>query len=157
MTSRNLMITFVLGGIWHGAGWTFIMWGFLHGVALVGHRIYSKAGLTMPDWLGVAITFFFVNLTWVFFRSPSWRDAMHMLAAMFGAGKVNSDFVLINDFYFAPLWILSVFLLVGKNSNELTADFKTERNHAWKTVGLIVVNLIFLNSLLNQEFLYFDF
>ncbi len=157
ITWRNLMITFVLGGIWHGAGWTFIVWGTLHGVALVVHRIYNKAGYSMPDWVGIILTFFYVNITWVFFRSPSWTDAMNMLRAMFGMQHGSPDFTLINDFYFAPIWLISVLLLFGKNSNEWSDQFKPKMSYAWRTVALIWINLIFLNSLLNQEFLYFDF
>ncbi len=157
ITSRNLMITFILGGIWHGAGWTFIAWGFLHGAALVLHRQFEKLNWKMPDWLGVVITFLFVNIAWIFFRATSWQDAMNVLKAMFGFGQSVSEFTLITDYHFIPVWIVGVVLLFTKNTNELTMMFRTEKSYAWRTVLLIVVNLIFLNSILNQEFLYFDF
>lgn len=83
-TYRNLLATFVLGGIWHGAGWTFVFWGFLHGVALSVHRIWQQLGLRLWSWLGWLITINFVNLAWVFFRAESWDDAIKIMTAMFG-------------------------------------------------------------------------
>ncbi|NOR57944.1 MAG: MBOAT family protein, partial [Sulfurimonas sp.] len=59
---RNLLATFIIGGIWHGAGWTFVFWGFLHGMALVVNRIWQKLNFTMPKVLAWFITFNFVNI-----------------------------------------------------------------------------------------------
>jgi alginate O-acetyltransferase complex protein AlgI len=154
--SRNLMITFVLGGIWHGAGWTFIFWGFMHGTALVVQNFFSKK-YSMPDWAGIVITFLWVNMAWVFFRAPSWHDAMNVVNAMFGMQHPAETFTLINDYYFAPLWIVGVLLLFAKNTNEMAQEFVPTPKFLWKTVFLVVVNLVFLNSVLDQEFLYFDF
>jgi D-alanyl-lipoteichoic acid acyltransferase DltB (MBOAT superfamily) len=154
--ARNLMITFVLGGIWHGAGWTFIFWGFLHGFALVIHNFFSKK-FSLPNWAGIILTFLFVNVAWVFFRAPSWADAMNVLSAMVGMQHPAETFTLINDYYFAPLWIIGVVLLFAKNTNELGEEFKPTGRYLWKTTALVVVNLVFLNSVLDQEFLYFDF
>src|SRR5205807_7330674 len=73
---RNIMITMVLGGLWHGASWTFVIWGLLHGVGvaivhLVKNVLMLKFLRTIPTWLAVLITFHFVTFTWVFFRAPS--------------------------------------------------------------------------------------
>ncbi len=68
-TYTNLMATFILGGLWHGAGWTFVFWGFLHGLALVIHRIWHSLGFRLYAWLAWFITFNFVNISWVFFRA----------------------------------------------------------------------------------------
>jgi alginate O-acetyltransferase complex protein AlgI len=92
-TYRNLMATFVLGGIWHGAGWTFVFWGFLHGLALCIHRLWQRLGLRLWGWLGWLITFNFVNLAWVFFRAENWQQAINILRAMVGlAPKERFDF-----------------------------------------------------------------
>ena len=82
-TYNNLMITFLLGGLWHGAGWTFVFWGFLHGVALSIHRAWSNLGFKMWTWLAWLVTFNFVNITWIFFRAKEWDDAVKVLKAMF--------------------------------------------------------------------------
>jgi len=81
-TYTNLMATFLLGGLWHGAGWTFIFWGFLHGFALVIHRIYSLLGIKLPLFVGWFLTFNFVNISWVFFRANEWEDALKVLRGM---------------------------------------------------------------------------
>jgi alginate O-acetyltransferase complex protein AlgI len=84
VTLRNLFLTFLLGGLWHGAGWTFIIWGALHGAALVVYRCWNRAGLSLPRWAGVLATFLFVNLAWVYFRADSIQQAHSVLRAMFG-------------------------------------------------------------------------
>lgn len=99
----NLIITMLLGGLWHGAGWTFIIWGGLHGVYLVinhkWHGFKKKFGYNLkksPWWsllLGRAITFLAVVVAWVLFRAENLQAASAMFSAMLGANGVvlNSD------------------------------------------------------------------
>jgi alginate O-acetyltransferase complex protein AlgI len=88
LVCRNLLLTFVLGGIWHGAGWTFIIWGVMHGVAMVAHRLWRTQGISMPAWLAWCITFNFINLAWVFFRADSMDSAFHLIQAMFSPSEI---------------------------------------------------------------------
>ena len=93
LTLRNLFIVAFLSGIWHGAGWGFVIWGILHGVAMVIHRIYSWfvesrfTNLTQSKiykilaWL---ITFNFINIAWIFFRAENLSGAVNLLKGMFG-------------------------------------------------------------------------
>jgi alginate O-acetyltransferase complex protein AlgI len=93
-TCRNLMITMTLGGLWHGASWTFVLWGVLHGMLLIGHRaiqLFCKR-FAWLDWClasfpgrvaGVGLTLFCVSLGWVFFRSTSFAIAAVILDRMF--------------------------------------------------------------------------
>jgi len=156
-TGKNLLVTFLIGGFWHGAGWTFIAWGALHGIALNIHRAFSKTKINIPNWLAIMITFLFVNITWVFFRAHSWENAMQLLSAMAGMGNTTGNFVLINDYYNLPIWIAAVLLLFGKNTNQIADAFKPNLAFGFKLVLLILLNLLFLNSSISQEFLYFDF
>ena len=78
----NLFLTFLVGGIWHGAGWTFIVWGSLHGIAMVVHRIWQKLNLKMPNVLGWLVTFLFVNITWVFFKADNLNTAIVIIRKM---------------------------------------------------------------------------
>ncbi len=87
-TYGNVFVTFFLGGIWHGAGWTFVIWGALHGVAVALHRSWQGHGLRLPTPLAWLLTFNFVNVTWVFFRAPSVARANEVLAGMVGANGV---------------------------------------------------------------------
>ncbi len=82
-TYTNLFATFVLGGIWHGAGWTFVFWGILHGMALVVHRLWQKLGFKMNTFLAWFITFNFINIAWVFFRAVNFESAIKVLKGMF--------------------------------------------------------------------------
>lgn len=81
-TCLNLVITFALGGLWHGASWMFVAWGLLHGVALVVHRLWRKLGIAMPSALAWLLTFLFVNAAWVFFRAADAAQAMKVLGGM---------------------------------------------------------------------------
>ena len=80
--ASNLMATFLLGGLWHGAGWTFIVWGGLHGAALVIFRVWQRTGWHLHRVVAVALTFLFVHVTWIFFRAPSLTEAWRMLAKL---------------------------------------------------------------------------
>jgi alginate O-acetyltransferase complex protein AlgI len=74
-TARNLMITMLLGGLWHGAAWGFVLWGGLHGAALVVEHAYRGRGPRLPGALAWAATFLFVCLAWVPFRAPDLTTA----------------------------------------------------------------------------------
>jgi D-alanyl-lipoteichoic acid acyltransferase DltB (MBOAT superfamily) len=82
-TYRNLMITMVLGGLWHGASWNFALWGALHGCALAVTRMWQRAregrGRLWPRWVSCVLTLHFVCFAWIFFRAPTFAHATLML------------------------------------------------------------------------------
>ncbi|HVX13399.1 MAG TPA: MBOAT family protein [Pirellulales bacterium] len=95
-TNRNLLITMTLGGLWHGASWTFVIWGVIHGVVLIVHRYFrafcqsrpklDEALRTPPGTaLRIAATFLTVSLAWIFFRATTFTTATVMLGRMFAA------------------------------------------------------------------------
>jgi alginate O-acetyltransferase complex protein AlgI len=176
-TYSNLLATFVIGGFWHGAGWTFLFWGFLHGLALSIHRMWQSLGFKMWTWLAWLITFNFVNIAWVFFRAKEWDDAIKVLGGMIGLnGVVISDKLLYNIKFFKPIiannpdlfgklifgstpfsFIIAGILVVllSKNSIEKSKEFKPN------IVSSLFMIIIFISSLLllsrKSEFLYFNF
>jgi len=81
---RNLMITMLLGGLWHGAGWTFVVWGGLHGAYLVVNHLWRKTSWRVPPIAGWAVTFLAVVVAWVFFRAQTLADAIVLLKGMGG-------------------------------------------------------------------------
>lgn len=103
-TYGNIFVVFVLGGLWHGATWMYVIWGALHGGALIGNRLWKKYGYPMPKILAWGITFLFVNFAWVFFRASNMASAKKMLKAMFlfklDLGN-TSDFALTADLAWA--------------------------------------------------------
>jgi alginate O-acetyltransferase complex protein AlgI len=87
-TYRNLMLTMLLGGLWHGAAWTFVIWGGIHGAALSVERWGREhlKGFRLPKWLAWLVTFHVVCLAWVFFRSPNLGTAFDMLGQLGASG-----------------------------------------------------------------------
>jgi D-alanyl-lipoteichoic acid acyltransferase DltB (MBOAT superfamily) len=85
-----IVITFAIGGIWHGAGWTFLLWGTLHGLALAVQLWWRRLRIRMPGFVGWALTFAFVDLTWVVFRAPDIASMVRVFRAMFsGFPKIS--------------------------------------------------------------------
>lgn len=82
----NILIVFLVSGFWHGAGWTFIIWGGLHGLAQIVERMWGKGRAALPKGLQWILTFLFVNLVWVFFRAPSLSAAGEMFSAAVSGG-----------------------------------------------------------------------
>jgi alginate O-acetyltransferase complex protein AlgI len=111
----NLMLTMLLGGLWHGAGWNFLIWGGLHGLYLCVNRLWQEGrGLAGPASrlaaiLSWSITFFAVVIAWVFFRARTLAGAWQMLASLFGVGAGSSA-------YASPgvLRLLDLPVLVGE-------------------------------------------
>jgi len=157
-TYNNLLATFVIGGIWHGAGWTFIFWGFLHGMALIIHRIWNKLGLRLWSWFAWFVTFNFINITWVFFRAKEWDDALRVLGAMFNFTNISININAEQLIYIA----LFLTLIFFKNSNEIIKINFSKNIRVALTTFLFIVSLLQLTNIMIQadkvsEFLYFNF
>ncbi len=87
-TYRNLMLTMLLGGLWHGAAWTFVVWGGIHGARLAAERgLRERFGTArVPAWAGWLVTFNVVCLAWVFFRAPGPEHRLRGARAGSGPG-----------------------------------------------------------------------
>jgi len=104
----NLFVTFLLGGLWHGAGWTFVLWGALHGAVMVIHRFWSRMGLKMPAPLAWLSTFIFINATWVFFRAESFKGALNVLMGMAGMNGISTSMKTASIISFIATWLEGV-------------------------------------------------
>ena len=173
---RNLLVVFVVGGIWHGAGWTFVFWGFLHGVGLVVHQIWRKRGFELSPMVGRATTFLFCNFAWVFFRAESWHQATALIGGMIGLRGLHlpvrfqqyfsSDvswiefdgvWQVLTDGNLSLVWIV-VLLLVScyaPNSSQIQTNFNYSKKTAFFASVLMTVSLLRLDRV--SEFLYFNF
>lgn len=156
-TNINLFLTFLIGGFWHGANWTFVLWGALNGAALIAHRQFQKTGINLPEVAAISLTFVFVMLVRVFFRADDFSVASAMLATMFGAPATDSGFVLITSVYNAPIWVAGIVLLFMPNSTEIGDRFRHNVKYAAMLVAMTLLNFTFMNSTIKQDFLYFDF
>lgn len=87
-TQLHVLLGMLISGLWHGASWTFVVWGLLHGLGVVLYNLGKVCGLNpWPRWLGMGVTFLFVTLAWVFFRAESLEQAMLVLARLVESGS----------------------------------------------------------------------
>ena len=166
MTRRNLFLTMVIGGLWHGAAWTFVIWGAFHGAWLALHRVWvNRIGGDNEWWkrarsgkvFAVVSTFHLVCVGWVFFRADSFRHALELL------GSLSRE------------WLVTDFLLTGSSlmlfflGPWLTFEYWMERHQDSKRVTTlgwgnryilylyIVLMLLFFAAPSPVEFIYFQF
>lgn len=161
----NLMLTMVLGGLWHGAAWTFVAWGALHGIYLIIER-FLKGIFGGQDWvktlpvriLLILITHFLVLMTWVFFRSSSFEEVGRMMSSMFGLAKDGAQ--ILTTFDIAAVLIINAFLIsihfVMRNT---THEKFLEKVPWWFTsiVWFIMLVAVILKMGGGDAFIYFQF
>jgi len=178
---KNVLITFLIGGLWHGAGWTYVIWGAMHGVASIIHRLWKRLNISMPRLLAWFITFNFVNLCMTVFKATSIKNALDVLAGMFGfhsfvfpkfmegffealhiQGVSYGSYIreVNGDFYLTPLYLLvsAMIIFLAPNGNELRKRFKPHFLYILLTAALLFFSLSFiLSSRYSSEFIYFNF
>ncbi|MGO8214849.1 MBOAT family protein [Rhizobium ruizarguesonis] len=171
-TYTNLFITFLLGGLWHGASWMFVIWGALHGAALVVHRLWSRRGLRLPAIAAWPLTFVFIVVTWVFFRAKDLTSASKVLHGMlsYRDGSVRAileapitirGFLDMGSQHYAVAWISAAFAIVLLFPTTIKLFSRRPKNpvSALYAGGLFAASFFFLVSLKASpsEFLYFNF
>ena len=158
---RNIIITMALGGLWHGANWTFVIWGLLHGVALSAVHTFSRltrCTRTMPCWLGVLLTFHFVTFAWIFFRAPSVAKALDILAA-----PVNGSWAGATDFLSSHIFVLAlvvIFLLTHRFDDHRRVKAMTRvlrKELFWPLIVALWALSITISQGSSAKFIYFDF
>jgi len=145
-----LMATMALGGLWHGAGWGFVLWGCLHGLGLCACVLWQRGGWSMPAPLGWLCLMIFLFVTWIFFRAPSIVAAGQILAAMAGhaPGKIAG---------LATLLIAAAVAMLGPTSQALVEKL---RPLPWLAPAAALATLVLLMKLGDgpaYEFIYFRF
>lgn len=110
----NLGIVFLLTGIWHGASWTFVLWGIINGLFVIFERIVKDKYVTSSNGIVIRIvsriyTLFVINLSWVLFRAPSLKDAVSYAKRMFAIN--NADILLYKPLWYLDRWTVMVFLI----------------------------------------------
>jgi D-alanyl-lipoteichoic acid acyltransferase DltB (MBOAT superfamily) len=150
-----VMTTFLLGGLWHGAAWTFVVWGALHGAALVCYRTWHGLGLRMPRPLAWLVTTLFVMIAWVFFRAQSLPAALAVLQAMAGlnAGAASAP---VPDLWTAALLAAGVAVVaLRRNSNAMAREFRPAWPGAIAVTAGLVASILQLGKV--APFIYFNF
>lgn len=159
----NIFLVFFISGIWHGAGWTFIIWGILHGVGVMICRRWKNTGGKMPSWLGMFVTFFFVNILWVLFRADTLHQAWVIIRSMFDNLNLTLTPVFTSHLpsilpNMTNMLILfgAIFLSVfGPTAYELMTEFRHYKIKSVMTVCCLIVGVLFLSRVVT--FLYFNF
>lgn len=159
-TALNLLIVMLLGGIWHGAGWTFVLWGLLHGVALAGFHLVKPWVRPLPPPVARLSTMAVVVAGWVLFRSVSLPAAGTMFRHLGGVRGVNrfddGDYGL---YRVLPYLLLATLISrLAPNTSELASRFgRAGWLSVWGAVMLGLAMLYVLGQVKPPEFLYFDF
>jgi alginate O-acetyltransferase complex protein AlgI len=166
-TYRNLLLTMLLGGLWHGAKWTFVVWGAYHGILLAFHKLYLEVTSRSASFarirerraykaLAIAVTFTLVALGWVLFRAPTFDAASRMLTSMFQL-RPRSDTLLPNQIVSERLlWLLAFVHLFGVHRLGL----KTHQTMPHAVRGLVwagMIAVLYLFSTASPVFIYFQF
>jgi D-alanyl-lipoteichoic acid acyltransferase DltB (MBOAT superfamily) len=164
-THVNLMLTMLLGGLWHGASWTFVIWGGLHGVYLVGERLLRSAVPNRP-WAAYPavrlalslITFALVCFTWVFFRARTWDAAWGMSSSMLGLGGSGATLVLPTNIAMTA-GVMLTLLIAHWNLKESSYEALFSRLPWWvrSTALAVMMVLIVLTPGEDRAFIYFQF
>lgn len=154
-TYRNLMLTMLIGGLWHGANWTFVVWGGYHGLLLIIYRRFAAVWDKAPRLVAQGITFLLVVIGWVFFRSKDFSMASHLLTTMFVPtdGQTVGNVVAFSSVLgFAALWGI-----VGPNAFDLHGAFQWKQRYAFPIAMAFGVCLAIMAGGGSSPFLYFQF
>jgi alginate O-acetyltransferase complex protein AlgI len=173
----NLMLTMLLGGLWHGAGWTFVLWGAAHGFFLVVNHLWKDLNLSLPNFAAKALTLLAVVFAWVIFRSPDVSTAQNILEGMFGFNGIGLPLKyehtlgfltyvgvffrdgLQNNVRISDLLIVLSLLpivLFTPNSNEWLLKFKRNpQRWAYGCAGVFIFCVLCMEDM--AEFLYYQF
>jgi len=152
-TYRNLFITFFISGIWHGAAWTFVIWGALHGLGVIITRELERSAIyreRVPRLLKQAGVFAFVSFTWIFFRADSLSDALLIVQRIFTASMQSPQIPALMLFLIALVWLYQ-FLYESRLQNLLKTGF------ARVGVAAFMVVYLCLCSSGGGAFIYFQF
>lgn len=175
--SVNIMITFVVSGIWHGAGWTYIMWGATWGLSLIVHRLWKRTGWNINRSVNAVLFFLFFNATWILFRGRSFGDIVKVFKGQLGfngvvlpeswaaigplkgmgltfgpwLGNIGAD----KQYLLYLIAASAIICFCFRNSNELSERLTPSWRWALFTALLLGVSLVHLSQV--TEFLYFNF
>jgi alginate O-acetyltransferase complex protein AlgI len=161
----NLVLTFLIGGLWHGAAWTFVFWGFLHGIGVAVESMAEKLRWHLPRTLSTPLTFLYVMLGWVFFRAANWRQAMKVLTGLVGGGgsfsfaelkMLNAETVnSMEALRVGLILVLALLIAFTAPNTRALREFTPRLRISTGLALLFVLSAVHLHRI--SEFLYFNF
>ena len=155
-TYRNMFVTMVISGIWHGAGWTFVIWGALHALGRISTRDLEQTDYyqnRVPRLLKQMLVFAFVTFTWIFFRAQSLDDALLIIERMFTAGWADPRFPFLMAFLILAVWSYQLLFTSGLALRHVLD---------WPVVkvglaALMIAYLLIVAQPSTKQFIYFQF
>lgn len=157
-----LMVTMLLGGLWHGAAWTFIVWGGLHGFYLILERLqkrYFPFKITANNGIFLAfLTFTCVNITWVFFRAREFETAWNMIKSMFFFNGRGEKVVDLFDIYKVMI-LISILFLCHWFMRNTSMKAVSQKIPSWAlgVIWAVLFFLIVISQGSGEQFIYFQF
>ena len=161
-TYINLAIVMLLGGLWHGASWNFVIWGGIHGGMLALERMRGKSSFYQqwPNAIRVGLTFLLVLITWVFFRSANLSRAVTLLGCMVGLVSVPPGHYLIGGLIYQPYYLLSISMAALVTCLRRSTWGWVQNLSVPKMVACLIllwISLVFLETQSYNPFIYFIF
>jgi alginate O-acetyltransferase complex protein AlgI len=175
-TYKNMFLTMVISGFWHGSAWTFIIWGALHALGRFLTREFERSAFynqKVPKIIKQIAVFAFVSFAWIFFRARSWGDAILIVKKIFTSGITNPNFPILALIFCFLVWIYqylyelymshysnengnpSSFLNFSFRGNEITRSVFKSLKVA--VVILMILYLVIFTTSGNEAFIYFQF
>jgi alginate O-acetyltransferase complex protein AlgI len=166
-TYLNLLVTMTLGGLWHGASWTFVIWGAFHGLLLIGHRLFRdlcRARPGLSEWLlgpvgtaaRIGLTFASVCVGWVFFRATSFGSAIEMLRRMAVPHGGSAPPAPETSFFITLLVVASCHALAARGLGTKLMDKLPTPILGFGYAAILMVALV-LAPAAGKPFVYFQF
>lgn len=158
-TYVNLMITMLLGGLWHGASWNYVIWGGIHGILLATHKLTiktKKSFINKTNYFKRAGFFLIIVFTWVFFRCEDLKMSAYIVKAMIGIKGISissSIFSIVDVRLLFYLLVSTIIVNFLPNSNEIKIQYSIPRLIFFSS--LLIISVLFMSE--EMEFLYFQF
>jgi len=170
-TIKNLFITFLLCGLWHGAAWHYVFWGALNGLYLsichIKSSISRLKNIVFPNYISIPFTFICVCIGWIFFRAQSINDALNMIKTIFSPthshtpiGSILSSIILTQsktEFFLVLIFILIVEYIQIHKNKIMQIFIRTPLIFRWAIYSLLLWIIILAGEFGNTSFIYYSF
>jgi alginate O-acetyltransferase complex protein AlgI len=167
ITFRNLMLTMLLGGLWHGAAWTFVFWGALHGTYLILQRLAQPllkkisvlTGTFLYNLLSWIVVFTAVCFAWIYFRSPDFETANEVISRILdfenmSLGSIKFKFLAIKALFVILLLVVGEYISTKIQIEKMLLSNQIFRNFAFLSISILI---ILFGTFTSEQFIYFQF
>jgi alginate O-acetyltransferase complex protein AlgI len=165
--SLATMLAMAIAGLWHGPSWTFVIFGLIHGVGLAANQVWRKKKLAkIPSAISWLLTLLLVDISLIFFRSPTVTQALSMISSLISfreplstvnLSTMHQQGVLSLQIFGPPILLGVLAAFIGPSSEQLAREFKPTLRSALAAAAIFVVACIFMNSSVGKQFVYFAF